>query len=253
MDQVGARNAPNPRRAPHTRPATAHQSGEARPSASLPSCAVARKNNWMSGWSSPACCAPEGSAAVPRTSSVLNNVSTTAFCISFGLAAIVPHPDMRRLQIASVNAGGKTFSATSRSSLVSRARYASPTPPSPIVAVTAYGPSAVPGLRAIASVVAAFYWRPGENRECPIGGAFWTLTPRSKGLAPDLRFWPQTGQCLRGARRGVLGRSGTLRPREGSGYRHPLGVFLKPVTTLHGLAAAAISSARCPPRMPYML
>ena len=75
-------------------------------------------------------------------------------------------------------------------------------------AVTAYGPSAVPGLRAIASVVAAFYWRPGENRECPIGGAFWTLTPRSKGFAPDLRFWPQTGQCLRRARRGVLGGPG---------------------------------------------
>ena len=29
--------------------------------------------------------------------------------------------------------------------------------------------------------------------------------------------------------------------------------FLEPVTTHHGLAAAALSSARCPPRMPYML
>ena len=35
-----------------------------------------------------------------------------------------------------MNACGKTFSATSRSSLVSRARYTSPMPPSPILAVT---------------------------------------------------------------------------------------------------------------------
>ena len=46
-----------------------------------------------------------------------------------------------------MNAGGKTFSATSRSSLVSRARHTSPMPPSPILAVTVYGPRVVPGSK----------------------------------------------------------------------------------------------------------
>ncbi len=41
------------------------------------------------------------------------------------------------------------YAATSRSSFVSRARYTSPMPPSPILAVTAYGPRVVPGWRAI--------------------------------------------------------------------------------------------------------
>ena len=50
-----------------------------------------------------------------------------------------------------MNAYGNTFSATSRSSLVSRARYTSPMPPSPILAVTEYGPRAVPGDRGMAT------------------------------------------------------------------------------------------------------
>ena len=43
-----------------------------------------------------------------------------------------------------MKACGRTFSATSRSSLVSRARYTSPIPPSPILAMTEYGPRVVP-------------------------------------------------------------------------------------------------------------
>ncbi len=43
---------------------------------------------------------------------------------------------------------GSTFTATSRFSFVSVARYTSPIPPSPIWAVTSYGPRQVPGVRA---------------------------------------------------------------------------------------------------------
>jgi hypothetical protein len=55
---------------------------------------------------------------------------------------------LRRLASA-VNSGGRSFSATSRPSLVSRARYTSPIPPAPSGATTSYGPSFVPKVRHI--------------------------------------------------------------------------------------------------------
>jgi len=48
-----------------------------------------------------------------------------------------------------VNIGGSSFSATSRPSLASRARYTSPIPPAPSGATISYGPSFVPAVRAI--------------------------------------------------------------------------------------------------------
>ncbi len=45
------------------------------------------------------------------------------------------------------SAAGSTFTATSRFSLVSVARYTSPIPPTPIWAVISYGPRRVPGVR----------------------------------------------------------------------------------------------------------
>src|ERR1700757_4205162 len=44
---------------------------------------------------------------------------------------------------------GRTLTATLRSNLVSRARYTSPIPPDPSNDWISYGPSFVPGLRAI--------------------------------------------------------------------------------------------------------
>ncbi len=49
-----------------------------------------------------------------------------------------------------MKASGRTFSATSRSSLVSLACHTSPIPPWPILAVTSYGPSVVPGWSGMA-------------------------------------------------------------------------------------------------------
>src|SRR5882724_10123043 len=51
--------------------------------------------------------------------------------------------------VSAVNNGGRSFSATSRPSLVSRARYTSPIPPAPSGATISYGPSFVPEVRAI--------------------------------------------------------------------------------------------------------
>src|SRR5687768_1743981 len=48
------------------------------------------------------------------------------------------------------NDSGRIFSATSRSSLVSRARYTSPMPPAPILAAISYGPKRAPEARAMA-------------------------------------------------------------------------------------------------------
>ena len=48
-----------------------------------------------------------------------------------------------------MNTRHHSSNATSRSSFVSRARYTSPMPPSPILAVTAYGPRVVPGSKGI--------------------------------------------------------------------------------------------------------
>ncbi len=57
-------------------------------------------------------------------------------------------------------ASGSTFSTTSRSSLVSQARCTSPMPPSPMMAVTWYEPSLVPGSRVISCCKPADYtWR----------------------------------------------------------------------------------------------
>src|SRR5689334_21866426 len=52
----------------------------------------------------------------------------------------------------SANSAGRTFTATSRPSRVSRARYTSPMPPAPIGATISYGPSFVP----VASVMPVF-------------------------------------------------------------------------------------------------
>src|ERR1700689_5421812 len=46
-------------------------------------------------------------------------------------------------------AAGKTLIATSRLSRASRARYTSPMPPAPTADTISYGPSFVPGVRAI--------------------------------------------------------------------------------------------------------
>jgi serine/threonine protein kinase len=46
-----------------------------------------------------------------------------------------------------VNSGGRNFSATSRPSFVSRARYTFPIPPAPSGATISYGPSFVPEAR----------------------------------------------------------------------------------------------------------
>jgi hypothetical protein len=49
------------------------------------------------------------------------------------------------------NPSGRTLMATSRPSLVSRARYTSPMPPAPSGARISYGPSLVPAVSAIGS------------------------------------------------------------------------------------------------------
>ena len=51
------------------------------------------------------------------------------------------------------NTSGRIFSATSRPSRVSRARYTSPMPPTPIWAWTSYGPRRVPGERLIVEAI----------------------------------------------------------------------------------------------------
>ena len=53
------------------------------------------------------------------------------------------------------NASGRTFSATSRPSFASRARYTSPIPPAPMAPVISYGPSLLPALstRSLLSLV----------------------------------------------------------------------------------------------------
>ena len=57
------------------------------------------------------------------------------------------------------NASGSTLIATSRSRPVSLARYTSPIPPSPILAVIEYGPSAAPGSSVIDLFPARFLGR----------------------------------------------------------------------------------------------
>src|SRR5215471_3005529 len=52
---------------------------------------------------------------------------------------------------SSANASGRIFSATSRLSFVSRARYTSPIPPAPSRALTSYGPRLVPRVNATGS------------------------------------------------------------------------------------------------------
>src|SRR6266850_7113400 len=68
-----------------------------------------------------------------------------------GIFETVDCSDVKRAtRSASVaNSGGRSFNATSRPSLVSRARYTSPMPPAPSGATISYGPSFVPEVRAI--------------------------------------------------------------------------------------------------------
>ena len=56
---------------------------------------------------------------------------------------------------------GRTLMATVRSSRVSRASHTSPLPPTPIWAVTSYGPRRVPGVRA--KLLRGLYGRTGQR------------------------------------------------------------------------------------------
>ncbi len=57
--------------------------------------------------------------------------------------------ESRQRSASRANASGNTFSATSRPSFESRARYTSPIPPLPIAPVISYAPSFVPVARLI--------------------------------------------------------------------------------------------------------
>src|SRR5262245_9222843 len=87
-------------------------------------------------------------------------------------------------------AGDRTFTATSRSNLVSRALYTSPMPPAPSAASTSYGPSRAPGdkLRGMrhCRAYAARGGREGFGYATPAFGD--PLQPR-RGPVSDLIFY----------------------------------------------------------------
>src|SRR5215471_18690160 len=65
---------------------------------------------------------------------------------------------------SAANSSGRTLSATSRFSFVSRARYTSPMPPAPIGARISYGPRLVPEVRAIGVGFYSSRWMFGMTR-----------------------------------------------------------------------------------------
>src|SRR4051812_6411220 len=78
---------------------------------------------------------------------------------------------------SAANSGGRIFSATSRRSFVSRARYTSPIPPAPSRPTTSYAPSRPPGVidTERRDYSAASFRAPRER---------WRLSSRSEDLAP---------------------------------------------------------------------
>ncbi len=79
----------------------------------------------------------------PNKTSAPTTAPTTVAAL---LLMLVPLPYYRA---AWFSWSSKILTATVRSKRVSCARHTSPMPPSPILAVTAYGPRVVPGVRDI--------------------------------------------------------------------------------------------------------
>jgi len=94
------------------------------------------------------------------------------------------------------NASGRTFSATSRLSLLSRARYTSPIPPEPIADRTSYGPMRVLGSSGMSG---------SERPDCSARGA-------SEGARPSQRVrWPPVVRSRTWSGRTRGSRSGSVR------------------------------------------